>query len=320
MKQFLSLSQYREGFHSKYIQLINGASVHYVEANPQGVRTVIIVHGITGTHYSMLPMASEWMRLGDRVLVVDLPGHGRSNRIAVASFDDMAHWLHEVIQQLCPAQSFVLVGNSFGSGVCAQYARIYGLREECGMVLGAPIPTLAPTMQKLERITSRLPEKIMQAIYYSNRLAEPLRISILLRQHHNKNARHLVSEMIRNEGPLVQHRYAFGVLMPSYYRANVFSTPLPKDIRRRTIVVHGDADRLAGREVYMLMQDFMKGSGNVVVAPRCGHLVHVEAIDAQMSAVDSLREMASSLLLSARLQSKQTISMSPQFSENNDHM
>ena len=161
------------------------------------------------------------------------------------------------------------------------------------MVLGAPIPTLAPTMQKLERITSRLPEKIMQAIYYSNRLAEPLRISILLRQHHNKNARHLVSEMIRNEGPLVQHRYAFGVLMPSYYRANVFSMPLSKDIRRRTIVVHGDADRLAGREVHMLMQDFMKGSGKVVVAPHCGHLVHVEAIGVQMSAVDSLRETVS---------------------------
>ena len=291
MKQFLSLSGYREGFHSKYVQLGDKTRVHYVEANPSGARTVIIVHGITGTHYSMLPMASEWMCLGDRVLAVDLPGHGRSDRIDVATFDDVAHWLHRVIQELCPNEPFVLIGNSFGSGVCAQYTRIYGLRERSGMVLGAPIPTLAPIMQKLERTTARLPEKIMQAIYYSNLLAEPLRISVLLQQRRNKNARHLVSEMIRNEGPLVQHRYAFGVLMPSYYRANVFSVPLPKGVRRRTIVVHGDADRLAGRDVHMLMGNFMKGSGNVVVASRCGHLVHVEAIDVQMRAVDSLREM-----------------------------
>ncbi len=250
----------------------------YREANPVAGRTIVVVHGLTGTSASMLFMAAAFAKRGDRVVVLDLPGHGHSSTIPVVNMDDLAVWLHEVLHGVLRLQEFVLVGNSFGSSVCLAYAHKYGLPANSRMVLSAPIPSISPLLALPDRALSYVPGAIMKKLYYANRLAEPFRIWYLLANPRDKTLYGKVSDCIRTEGPLVQHRYAGRVLMPANIRSNVFSRALPDDIARRTAIVFGAKDQLAGKRARDTLRNWHPDV-DVVEVDHSGHLVHIEAID-----------------------------------------
>ena len=272
-----SLVDYAALFTEHTLRLARNVNVYYREANPNGRRTIIVVHGITGTHYSMLQAAGVWAEAGDHVIAIDLPGHGKSDPIAIRSFHDLADWLHEVIEKVYPEGDYILMGNSFGSNVCAGYASIYGLRGGSSMVLGAPIPSINRVLRSIERLTATLPNRLTLRIYYANRAVEPLRMMVLLGQQKNQEARKMLRESIRSEGPLVRHRYAFGHLMPHYYAYDPYSRELPDDVACRTIAVIGEKDRVAGRTSIRAMQRWL-GDDRVKRVPHSGHLVHIEAV------------------------------------------
>lgn len=282
-----SLAEYATLFATRTLTLASGESVHYREANPAAKRTIIIIHGITGTHYSMLQMAGVWAERGDHVIAIDLPGHGKSDRIAISEFNHLADWLNEVILAIYPTGNFILMGNSFGSSVCAAYAAKYGLRDKSGLVLGAPIPSVNVVLRQLERLSTIIPDWIVMKVYYQNLLLELIRMRVLLARFSSKQLRGRLRESLRSEAALVQHGYAFGHLMPYNYAASPLQTPLIEDVRRRTMVVHGVKDRIAGRDVNRRMREWL-GDDQVIVAPRSGHLVHIEAIPELDQAIDRL--------------------------------
>lgn len=274
-----TLFELAQQFDKKQLQLSGGVNVCYRVANPGATRPILVVHGLTGTHYSMLQMAGVWAERGDYVIAVDLPGHGESDEISIDTLDDVAVWLNDVIQQLLPDDDFVLVGNSFGCSVCVSYVRKYGLRGDSRMILTAPIPTINRVFQKLERLTAGVNNKIARKLYYCNRLLEPLRIDVLLGDGKNKQLRERVSESIRSEGYLVNHRYAFMKLMPANYNAQPLSASLPDDIAMRTLSFSGAKDRIAPKDVHERMQQLV-GASQVRKIDNCGHLVHIEGIEA----------------------------------------
>jgi pimeloyl-ACP methyl ester carboxylesterase len=282
-----SLAEYVTLFEAHTISLASGATAHYREANRGAKRTIIIIHGITGTHYSMLQMAGLWAERGDHVIAIDLPGHGKSDRVTISEFNHLADWLNEVILAIYPSGDFVLVGNSFGSSVGAAYARKYGLRGKSGLILGAPIPSVNKLLQKLEKLSTYLPDVLIRKVYYENALLELIRMRVLLAKLSPQQVRRIVRDMIRTEAVLVQHGYAFGHLMPYNYEADPLGAPFANDIRRRTRVIHGNKDRIAGRDVHKRMVK-VAGQENVIVVKNSGHLVHVEALPELTRAIDEL--------------------------------
>jgi pimeloyl-ACP methyl ester carboxylesterase len=269
------------------LTLKNGAKVHYVEANKDAKKTIIVVHGITGTHYSMFQMTGVWAERGDHVITFDLPGHGKSDRIAIGDFTHLADWLDECISTLYPKGNFVLMGNSFGSSVCAAYAYTYGLRDSSGLVLGAPIPDVHKVIRFLEKISTRLPDKLISVVYYQNRLIEMIRIWALLSTLRSKQLRSRVRESLRSEAKLVQHSYAFRQLMPYNYKYNPFARTIDDLLRQKTRVVYGKKDKIAGKSVGKAMRQWI-GDDYVIEVKSSGHLVHVEAVPELTDAVDEL--------------------------------
>jgi pimeloyl-ACP methyl ester carboxylesterase len=256
---------------------ISGNSVHYAEANPDASLPIIVVHGLTGTHYSMFQMAGVWAEQGKHVIAIDLPGHGASDEIEIRTFDDVADWLDRVISRLIPSGDFLLVGNSFGCGVVVAYTHKFGLRGKSRMILTAPIPSISPFYYRLERLTAGVNDRIARLFYYENRLLEPLRTSVLLGDSKNRMLRARVSESIRSEGHLVKHRYAFMHLMPANYTADPLSKKLPEDVAVRTMSFSGDADAIAPKSVHDHMKRIV-GQKRVVEIANCGHLVHIEGV------------------------------------------
>ncbi len=271
-----TLKHYATLFTEQTIYLGDGTKVHFREANAGASKTYIVVHGLTGTHYSMLQMAGVWAERGIHVIALDLPGHGKSDRIEVTHFRDMGVWLHDVIETVFPDGAFTLVGNSFGSSVCMTYVQQFGLRPGCTLLLGAPIPTVSKTWRSLERLSTKLPDGLVMRVYYQNNLIEFIRMWVLLGNIQRKLLRERTRESIRSEAAMVQHRYAFSMLMPALYRHNPFDDVLEPSVIERTMSVTGAKDRIAGSKTAKTMQRLL-GDHRVLIG-NSGHLVHVEAL------------------------------------------
>jgi pimeloyl-ACP methyl ester carboxylesterase len=99
----------------------DGIETFYLESGPPDAPPVVLVHGLSATNASMLPLIPA---LSDRyrVLAPDLPGHGGTQATATphgASY--LGRWLAAFVRETCD-QPAVLVGNSLGGRTALQTA------------------------------------------------------------------------------------------------------------------------------------------------------------------------------------------------------
>ena len=113
-----------------------GLETFYLESGPVDAPPVVLIHGVSATNASMLPLIPA---LSDRfhVLAPDLPGHGgteATRRPHGAEY--FGNWLTEFLRETC-GQPAVLVGNSLG-GRAALQAALNSPEEVRGLVLLCP--------------------------------------------------------------------------------------------------------------------------------------------------------------------------------------
>lgn len=97
------------------------AGLYYFAHNPQERRLppVILIHGAGGTHLSW---PAEIRRLpGQRMLAVDLPGHGKSPGLGKHSIPEYSRCLLDFMDTLGIFKA-VLVGHSMGGGIALDLA------------------------------------------------------------------------------------------------------------------------------------------------------------------------------------------------------
>jgi pimeloyl-ACP methyl ester carboxylesterase len=113
-----------------------GIETFYLEAGPVDAPPVVLVHGLSATNASMLPLIPA-LSTDYRVLAPDLPGHGGSEAIGsshAARF--LGDWLSAFLRETCDRPA-VLVGNSLG-GRTALEAALNSPFEVRGLVLLCP--------------------------------------------------------------------------------------------------------------------------------------------------------------------------------------
>lgn len=102
-----------------------GKIVYWVTANPSPSKPwLIFLPGLTADH-RLFNSQIEYFRSSANVLVWDPPSHGRSSPFSLDwSLDDLARWLHEVLeaQNICQP---ILVGQSMGGYVAQDFMRLY---------------------------------------------------------------------------------------------------------------------------------------------------------------------------------------------------
>lgn len=114
-----------------------GRSCAYWTYGPEDAPvTVVLVHGYRGDHHGLEPVVAQLD--GVRIISPDLPGFGRSERLASRhDIDGYANWLVAFVRALALAEPPVLIGHSFGS-IVASAAVARGLTAE-RLVLINPI-------------------------------------------------------------------------------------------------------------------------------------------------------------------------------------
>jgi pimeloyl-ACP methyl ester carboxylesterase len=121
---------------------IKGNNVYLATGNriPDPLKqTVLFVHG-TGQDHSIWVLPTRYFARHDRnVLAVDLPGHGRSGGVPLASVEAMADWLIEVLEATS-LESSAVVGHSLGSLVAIAAAARHPRRVRAIVLVGTTVP------------------------------------------------------------------------------------------------------------------------------------------------------------------------------------
>jgi pimeloyl-ACP methyl ester carboxylesterase len=113
-----------------------GLETFYLEAGPVDAPPVVLVHGLSATNASMLPLIPALAK-DHRVLAPDLPGHGGTDATGDAhAARYLGDWLTAFLRETCERPA-VLVGNSLG-GRTSLEAALNSPGEVRGLVLLCP--------------------------------------------------------------------------------------------------------------------------------------------------------------------------------------
>lgn len=100
---------------------VDGIETFYLEAGPHDAQPVVLVHGLSATNASMLPLIPA-LSPAYRVLAPDLPGHGGTQATPAAHRASyLGKWLAGFLRETCDRPA-VLVGNSLGGRTALQAA------------------------------------------------------------------------------------------------------------------------------------------------------------------------------------------------------
>ncbi len=120
----------------QYFVTVERLRVHYIESGTG--RTVVMIHGNAGGVEDFEFGVVELLSREYRVVAIDRPGHGKSDRPAgkAETVEYQAELLHQTLSHLGITQP-VLVGHSWGAALALAYALKYP-DEVSAMVLLAP--------------------------------------------------------------------------------------------------------------------------------------------------------------------------------------
>ncbi len=124
-------------------------------------RTLVLLHGFGGK-------ATQWQyqlrkfSYANRVIAIDLRGHGRSNKPnASYALDDLLTDIVTVLDRLGVAGKFILGGHSFGGAIAVEYALAHPERIESLILIAS---TGEFRLNALYRIALHLPASILRLV------------------------------------------------------------------------------------------------------------------------------------------------------------
>jgi pimeloyl-ACP methyl ester carboxylesterase len=115
----------------------DGARVHY-ESHGTGKEAIVFIHGWTCDLTFWRGQAPVYEK--HRTLLVDLPGHGRSDKPDVAYTMDRFARAIEAVMRDAHVESAVLVGHSMGGPVAFTFQRLFPAKTKALVLVDAFIP------------------------------------------------------------------------------------------------------------------------------------------------------------------------------------
>jgi pimeloyl-ACP methyl ester carboxylesterase len=279
-------------------------TVHYVEWDGPRVggseqrRTFVLVHGLGGSLLSWLAVAPGLARHG-RVLALDLPGFGRSERVGRRSrVSDLRATVSRFVDEVAGAP-VVLVGNSMGGGISMLEATLEPAAIEALVLsnsvfpwtrgsLPAPVVMLGFSLYRLprvgewfakQRITRVEAERAVEVgfriiTHDPSSIPEDLvrlHVEQLVRHQQNPDAGPAFLEAARSLMALGRHREVVRWIVNS--------------VKCPVLVIHGRSDRLVPVG-FAEAAARMRPDWDLRLLPKVGHVPQMEAPERWLGLVE----------------------------------
>lgn len=254
---------------------LDGERIHYLERGEGS--PVLLVHGFAGSTFSWRHVIAGLSR-DHRVLAVDLPGWGYSDRSPTIEYSHSAHARRlERLLDAFNVERATVVGHSMGGAIAQRLAveapeRVDRLILVGSVYAGEPPPSRSARGFAVIKLVSRSPA----LMFLAGRRA-------MRRMVHDPEQ--ATEEAVRG--------YIEPLLIPgtveavrAMARANASETPV--DIERisaPTLVVSGESDRVVGLPTSELITAKIPGARHIVI-DHAGHLVAEEQPEAFLAVVE----------------------------------
>jgi pimeloyl-ACP methyl ester carboxylesterase len=116
---------------------LDGARVHYVNYG-KGSEALILIHGWTMNEDNWRDQATEFAKR-NRVIAVDLPGHGKSDKPQVTYSMDLFARAVAAVMLDAKVKRAVLVGHSMGTPIARQFYRKYPKKTLAIVIVDGPL-------------------------------------------------------------------------------------------------------------------------------------------------------------------------------------
>jgi pimeloyl-ACP methyl ester carboxylesterase len=273
---------------------VSGGRLHLVDLAPTDrapLGTVLLLHGASGSSADPVMVLGRRLAERYRVIAVDRPGHGWSDRIGgaeAASPARQASVIWEALTRL-GIERAIVVGHSWSGALATNMALDHADRV-AGLVLLAPVSHpwpggavtwyYSPTASALGTFVTRV-------------LTMPLGLAAL------RPAARAVFQPQEAPPDYVDAARAPLVLRPRTFRANAedvaglqaFVTEQSRRygaIRAPTVIVSGDADRIVRADLHSRALERDIPGARLVLLPGVGHMPHFAAADRIAAEIDAL--------------------------------
>ena len=240
--------------------------------------TIVMIHGFRGTHHGLLPIANL-LKSKANIVIPDLPGFGRGASLKQYDLDGYVMWLHRFIKRQNLSEPPILLGHSFGSIICAAYAKHYPSTIK-RLILVNPIG--APALEGPNRVMTnlaiayykvgaKLPPRLAQSWLSAKPIVRVM--SVTMAKTHDKGLRTFIHH---------QHDTYFSRFHSPQSVLEAFTTSVShnvsdfaKHISMPTLLIAGSLDDITPLSVqYGLVKKFP--SAKLKVITNVGHLTHYE--------------------------------------------
>ncbi len=240
--------------------IINNTNINYVRYGKKSKDTVVLLHG-WGQNIQMMQPIGDAIQNNYDVIIVDLPGHGKSEEPKYAwNVDDYVECIKKLLDNL-EVKNPTLIGHSFGGKISLLYASKYKVKKL--ILFGSPY--------KKEITNISLKTKILKA-------AKKIPVLNKLEDFAKK---HIGSTDYRNASPLMRN-----ILVNT---VNFDITEEVKKITCPTLIVWGDLDDQVPVEEAYELENLIADAG-VVVYENCTHYAYLERLNQTINVVNSFLE------------------------------
>ncbi|MFN3672140.1 MAG: alpha/beta fold hydrolase [Bosea sp. (in: a-proteobacteria)] len=270
---------------------VAGGRLHYLERQPAGESrgTVVLVHGASSDHADLLatlgPELSHY-----RVLAIDRPGHGWSDRLDEASADPgrQAGALMQGLDRLAP-ERFVLVAHSLAGALSTRIALDRPERLDGLVLLGAVTHPWPGGIAWYHHVTSW---PVIGPLF--TRIVALPAASVLLEDG---------AKSVFKPKPMTPDYVATGhiplLLRPGVFRANSQDIKATLDfvaaqagryggLKVPVVAITGDSDDIVSPTIHSASIARQAPQGRFVLLPGVGHMPHHAAPEIVVEAIDQL--------------------------------
>ncbi len=267
---------------------VEGGKLHVVELGSPDAPPVLLLHGASGNLRDMQLALGAALAARYRVILVDRPGHGWSDRPhgrADSSPLRQVQTIHQAVTALGVGRAVVL-GHSWSGALATAYALAFP-QDVAGLVLLAPVThpwpggvgrinhlAATPVIGPLLAHTIVLPSGYFLAPAGIVSVFAPLTPPDGYREKTAVNLLLRPSEFIANAQDLVDLKEFVRVQAPRY-----------GDIRVPVVIISSDNDEIVSTDIHSRAIARQLPQGKLIVLPNVGHMVHYAAPDRVIEAV-----------------------------------
>ncbi len=243
-------------------------------------KPVVILHGLLGSLDNWVSI-SKILSNNFKIIILDLPNHGKSSHTTMFSYKKMAEGLHLFCEKNL-FNNISIIGHSMGGKVGIKYADLYP--DNLDKMIIVDIVNKQYSSKRFDHIFSAI--KKLNSIKITSR---PQANSVAKEFISSEAERNFILKNLKRKGDYFDWAPNVNLILSSLSKISS-NIPLENPINNEVLLVKGaKSDYINNNDIKVLSESFSKYKINEI--PNSGHWVHAENPTAFINSINNFLKL-----------------------------